>query len=302
MLLRPSRENPVFPIPNLFSFSSEICAVIISLHNFPGWQQLAPQTIGNTEAQRDSGVAEEPAIQQGMKDFFGICDRTARRHCFQVLWTLAWYWWLGLEDGCQQLDNAWRASVSDRKTYGVEVFTIFLSFFLGGRGGGGGKDSSYKSKRLGIPGKVSQAISQSSAPPDLGTVSLTGDSCCRQPCGETACCSDSSGITLNGLVCPLPSLSQEELQRTWCFLRFFMQDCCRGSPLQRLIPFLSSVWCLSEHLRKRPWELSHFQVWLLRFLIMRGILCLWESGNWPLLQHWGKEIPVQMFADFYLVS
>lgn len=58
MILIPSRVNMVFPIPSLFSYSSKTYAVIVSPCNFPGWEQLAPQTLDNTEAQRVSGEAE----------------------------------------------------------------------------------------------------------------------------------------------------------------------------------------------------------------------------------------------------
>lgn len=59
MILIPSRVNMVFPIPSLFSYSSKTYPVIVLPCNFPGWQQLAPQTLDSTEAQTDSGEAEE---------------------------------------------------------------------------------------------------------------------------------------------------------------------------------------------------------------------------------------------------
>lgn len=84
-------------------FFQKLCCVLP--HNFPGWQQLAPQTVGNTEAQRVSCEAEEPEIQQRMKDIVSICEWIALCHSWQTVWTLEWCRWLGLEDGCWQLDN-----------------------------------------------------------------------------------------------------------------------------------------------------------------------------------------------------
>lgn len=74
MTIIPSCVNTVFPFLSLLSSSSQIYAVIVLPCNFPRWQQLAPQALDNSETWRDFGEAEESEIQQGMKDFIGICD------------------------------------------------------------------------------------------------------------------------------------------------------------------------------------------------------------------------------------
>lgn len=97
-----------------------------------------------------------------------------------------------MEDGCQIPGGGFHN----------QSINIYLFIYWGVGKVSGERTAATTVKGWAYQEEASQAISQSSAPPDLGTVSVTGDSCCRQPCGETACCVDSSGITLNGLVCP----------------------------------------------------------------------------------------------------
>lgn len=51
IILIPSRVNMVFPILSLFSYKSKTYAVLCC--NFPGWQQLSPQTLDSTETQTE---------------------------------------------------------------------------------------------------------------------------------------------------------------------------------------------------------------------------------------------------------
>lgn len=108
-----------------------------------------------------------------MKGLIGICHWTEWCHGWQVLWTLDWYWWLGLEGGHWQLDILWRASLSDVKTFWMERFRVFLSLVEGT------KNNSKSDKRLGMWG----GDKQSHWPKPsyfIYIISLPGDSCWRQ--------------------------------------------------------------------------------------------------------------------------
>lgn len=163
-----------------------------------------------------------------MKDLIGICHWTEWCHGWQVLWTLDWYWWLGLEGGHWQLDILWRASLSDVKTYWMERFRVFLSLVEGT------KNNGKSDKRLGMPGdKQSHWPKPSSF---FHVISLPGDSCWRQPALGIMLTAWTGSLAFLKVV---PSWCQAELQRMWCFMYFFTQGCCRDSTLQRLMLFRS---------------------------------------------------------------